>query len=249
MMHFSPVNVAVEGRRMQSELVPRRISASQRTDLLPHGPSMEPELELHEVWEGLVRRRTLVLIGAVIGLVVALTYAFTTPKQFSATATVEFAQPSTHAPGLESPSDSSADLSTVELLNTELKTQQAEINDDNTVLAVIEQLHLSAYKPFAIPDAIPSSDPLGRERGLPLEQAPYQRERVIKIFQDHLSVEIVKGTRLLSVSYTDGDPARAATVANAVVNASIEQTLARRYSAVTQISSWLTQQLGVLKQR
>ena len=41
-------------------------------------------------------------------------------------------------------------------------------------------------------------------------------------FQAHLKVEVVKGTRLISVTYRDDDPVRAAKIANAVVDASID---------------------------
>ena len=210
---------------------------------------LEPELELHEVWEGLLRRRLLISAFVLLGLVAGLVYALITPRQFSATAMVEFAQASTHALGLESAPDGTGDLSTIELLNTELKTQEAEINDDNTAMAVIDQLHLTGSAPYALPAGLAGNDPLLREQGLPLERAPYQRERVIKIFHDHLSVDVVKGTRLLSVTYTDSDPLRAAEVANGVVKASMEQTKARRSTAVAQVSSWLSDQLEVLKGR
>ena len=226
---------------------PVTISSGVRTPA--YSPPLEPELELHEVWEGLMRRRRLIASLTLLGLLTGLIYAFAAHKQFSATATVEFAQPSTHSLGFESTSDNAADLATVELLNTELKTQQMEINDDNTALAVIQQLHLTDREPFAIPADLSPKSPLNAERGLPLDRAPYQRERVMKIFQEHLTVEIVKGTRLLSVAYTDADPERAAQVANGVVNASIQQSTARRYTAVSQISSWLTDQLGLLKAR
>ena len=219
------------------------------TDTRALGSQLEPELELHEVWEGLLRRRLLIGACALLGVIAGLFYALVTPKQFSATAMVEFAQASAHGLGLESAPDGTADLSTLELLNTELKTQEAEINDDNTALAVIDRLHLTRTAPYAIPGGLSANDPLAHERELPLANAPYQRERVIKIFHDHLSVDVVKGTRLLSVTYTDSDPARAAEVANDVVSASMEQTKARRSTAVAQISSWLSDQLEVLKRR
>ncbi len=234
---------------MLSEQVSLVKPAGSGTDTRALGSPAEPELELREVWEGLLRRRRLIVACTVLGVIAGLIYALVTPKQFSATAMVEFAQASTHAIGLESAPDGTGDLSTIELLNTELKTQEAEINDDNTALAVIDRLHLAGSAPYAIPDGLSGSDPLGRERGLPLDSAPYQRERVIKIFHDHLSVDVVKGTRLLSVTYTDSNPARAAEVANGVVNSSMEQTKARRSTAVAQVSSWLSDQLEVLKGR
>ncbi len=196
-----------------------------------------------------MRRRYLIVAFAVLGLLGGLLVALTTKKTYSATATVEFAQPNTHALGLDDPSNSASDVSTLELLNTELKTQQTEITDDATTLAVIRQLHLDTQQPFAIPAGLSQSNPLSRERNLSLDQAPYQRERVIKLFQQHLGVDVVKGTRLLNITYTDSDPVRAAAVANAVVAASIDQTSGRHNATFNQVTSWLTDQLASLKER
>ena len=210
---------------------------------------VETELEFHEIAAGLLRRRYVILICALLGLLGGLLAGLFTGQTFSATATVEFAQPSTRALGLEDPSFTAGELSTLELLNTELKTQEAEIMDDNTAFAVIRQLHLDTEPPYALPATLSQKDPLSRERGLPFDRAPRQRERVLKIFQQHLSVDVVKGTRLLHVTFTDVNPERAAAVANAVVGASIDQTSHRRFAAVSQVSSWLTDQLAALKQR
>lgn len=224
-------------------------SASARPSTAIYPSIGETELEFGEVVAGLLRRRYVILGFLLLGLLGGLFAAVTAKRKYSASATVEFTQPSTRALGIDDPSYNAGELSTLELLNTELKTQVSEITDDDTALAVIEQLHLDQQEPFAIPAGLSSSDPLGRERGLPLERAPHQRERVIKLFQQHLKVDVVKGTRLLDITFTDDNPERAAAVANAVVAASIGQTSGRRHSAYSQVSTWLTDQLGSLKQR
>ena len=223
-------------------------SVSARSPAASHPPAPEAELEFGEVLAGLLRQRYILLGFVLLGLLGGLLAAVTAKKTYSAAATVEFTQPSTRALGLDDPS-SAGELSSLELLNTELKTQVSEITDDDTTLAVIEQLQLDKQKPYAIPANLGNRDLLGRERGLPLERAPHQRERVIKLFQAHLNVDVVKGTRLLNIAFTDGDPVRAAEVANAVVAASISQTSGRRHSAFSQVSTWLTDQLASLKQR
>ncbi len=214
-----------------------------------YGPAPETELEFREILIALVRRRRILLGFALLGLFCGLVAGLVAKRRYSATATVEFAGTSTRALGLDDPSPDAGELSTLELLNTELKTQQAEITDEGTALAVIRAMHLETQKPYAIPGDLRGRDPLNRERGLPLEQAPHQRERVLKLFASHLSVELVKGTRLLNVTFTDSDPERAAAIANAVVSASIDQTSGRRSNAFSQVSSWLTDQLASLKQR
>ncbi len=234
---------------MTSDQVYAPPSQRPTLDFVQATQTVDPELELKDVLAGLVRRRLLIGGLALLGMILGLAFALAHRKQFSATATVEFAQPSTRGLGIDSSSSATEELPTMDILNTELKTEQAEISDENTVLSVIQRLHLTDSDPFAIPADLPAKHPLIRERGLPLERAPYQRERVLKMFQQNLTVDIVKGTRLLSVSYRDTDAERAARIANGVVQSYMEQATARRSTAVTQVSSWLTDQLGVLKQR
>ena len=224
-------------------------AAASKQEPIQRLPAVEPEVELSDLLAGLVRRRLLIGGLALLGMVIGLAFGLLHPKEFSAVATVEFAQPSTRGLGIDNSSATTEELPTMDLLNTELKTEQAEISDDNTALSVIERLHLTDAPPFSIPADLPAKNPLSHERGLPLERAPYQRERVLKRFQQNLLVDVVKGTRLLSVSYRDTDPERAARIANAVVQSYMEQATARRYTAVSQVSSWLSDQLSVLKQR
>ena len=241
--------VAVEERMMLPERTTLQRSSSSGASFGSYPAVPDAELEFDEVWSALIRRRKIIVAFTVLGLFIGLLTALLTKHSYNATATVEFAQPNSRAFGLDDPSYNASDLSSLELLNTELKTQQTEITDDATALAVIQQLHLATRTPFAIPDDISSKSPLSRERGLPLDRAPYQRERVIKLFQQKLSVDVVKGTRLLNITFTDSDPVMAATVANAVVTASVDQTSGRHSTAFLQVSSWLTDQLASLKQR
>ncbi len=223
--------------------------ASSRAGRGTYSAAQDTEVEFHEIWSALLRRRYIILGLALLGLLGGLAVALGSKRSYSASATVEFAQPNAHALGLEDPSSRASDLSTLELLNTELKTEQSEITDEGTALAVIRELRLDKQAPYALPVNLKSDDPLTRERDLPLEEAPHRRERAIKIFEQSLSVDVVKGTRLLNITFTDRDPERAAAVANAVVTASVEQTSGRHSTAFSQVSSWLTDQLSTLKQR
>ena len=220
-----------------------------RPGFMSYPAAPETELEFHEVASALFRRRYFILGLSLLGLLGGLFIALTSKQSYRATATVEFAQPNTHALGLDDPSYNASDLSTLELLNTELKTEQSEITNEGTALAVIQRLGLDREEPYALPAELGKRDPLNRERGLPLEQAPFERERLIKLFERNLSVDVVKGTRLLNVTFTDDNPERAAAIANAVVAASMEQTSGRHSMAFSQVSSWLTDQLTSLKQR
>ena len=62
-------------------------------------------------------------------------------------------------------------------------------------------------------------------------------------------MSLVKGTRLIDITYTDTDAARSTAIANAVVEAYINEYTETRYEASSRASSWLTNQLADLKDR
>jgi len=130
-----------------------------------------------------------------------------------------------------------------EALLTDLQTETAILEGDSLALAVIEQLHLASKPPFAAPSS-KEKDP---EAGLPLEQAPTTRTRLLAIFRSHLKVEPERGTRLIQVSFQSHDQSLAAQVANQLVEAYKSNYRQTHYDAITETSGWLTTQLTDLK--
>jgi len=66
-------------------------------------------------------------------------------------------------------------------------------------------------------------------------------------FLGALTVERVKGSRILQVNYEDTDPDRAARVVNALTKNYIEYNFRKQYDATRQATSWMEQQLDELK--
>jgi capsular exopolysaccharide synthesis family protein len=125
-------------------------------------------------------------------------------------------------------------------LLTDIQTETAILQGDSLALAVIEKLGLASKPPFA--DA--KDDP---EKGLPLEDAPRTRTRLLGIFKSGLIVTPIRGTRLIKVTYESHDPAQAATIANALIDGYKNQYLQSHYQATSETSDWLTKQLSDLK--
>src|SRR5208283_1285917 len=90
---------------------------------------------------------------------------------------------------------------------------------------------------------------LAQEHGLPLDNAPFRRDRILQMFRSRMRVSLVKGTRLIDITYTDTDAARSTAIANAVVEAYMNEYTETRYQASSRASSWLTNQLADLKDR
>jgi polysaccharide biosynthesis transport protein len=131
-----------------------------------------------------------------------------------------------------------------ETLLTDLQTETAILEGDSLALAVIEQLNLASKPPFA---AKPDPKKKNPEEGLPLEQAPNTRTRLLAIFKGHLKVVPERGTRLIQVSFQSHDQNLAAQIANQLVEAYKSNYRQTHYDAITETSDWLTTQLTDLK--
>ena len=210
----------------------------------------QSDLELKDIVLVFRRRRGIVFAAVAVGILVAAVSVFFAQKQYSSTATIEVNKGEENSLGLPDLSGISTDLGGEDEMNMDLLTQQAVIMSDNTALRVVEKLKLDSQAPYAIPPSKGGKPTnLDKERGLPLEQAPFQRARLLSIFKSRLRVTLIKGTRLLNVTYTDSDPNRSTAVANAVVDAYIGEYTQARFEASNRASSWLTGQLADLKDR
>ena len=129
-------------------------------------------------------------------------------------------------------------------LQTDLQTETSILQGDSLALAVIQRLGLASQSPFAAQGDVRQLRP---EQGLPLEEAPKTRTRLLKIFKSHLKVQPIHGTRLIQVTYESHDAKQAAQIANELIESYKNQYLQSHYDATTEASNWLTKQLSDLK--
>lgn len=208
----------------------------------------EHDLELRDILRTLKRRKYIVAVALAIGLALAVLYVSFSQKKYSSTATIELNKQSGNDLGLADLTGGMQGIEGGTEMTADLLTEQAVITSDNTALGVIERLKLYKVPPYAIPPALKGqTTPLQTEQGLPLDEAPLERERILGIFRSRLNVQIVKGTRLLNVTYTDTDPNRSAAIANAVIEVYTDEYTQARYDATSKASSWLSDQLADLK--
>ena len=69
------------------------------------------------------------------------------------------------------------------------------------------------------------------------------------VFQKQLSVNTVRNTRLIEVSYASPDPALAQQITNTLVTQYIDRNYRNRYTTTMQASEWLSGQLNDLRQK
>ena len=213
------------------------------------GPSSNGDLELREMLVILRRRKVIVIAALALGITLAAAYVLLSPKKYSSTATIEVNKESGNELGMVDLSGITSGLAGDNEVNMDLLTQEAVIMSDDTALNVIEHLKLDAAPPYAIPSGGRVDSALGQERGLPLEKATLQRDRLLHMFKGKLRVNLIKVTRLINITYTDTDPSRSTSIANAVVDAYMNEYTQARYQASSRASSWLSNQLADLKNK
>jgi succinoglycan biosynthesis transport protein ExoP len=210
-----------------------------------HGSGNTHALQsLTRLWT--VRRKW--LIGSiVICEFLALIIVLMMKPTYGATSTIELNKGGAGALDLGVGDDALAQQLTsgADTLKTDLQTEISILQGDSLALAVIQHLRLASQPPFAAEGG--GALKLVSERGLPLEEAPQTRTRLLKIFGSHLTVQPIRGTRLIQVTYESHDPKQAAQVANALIESYKNQYLQSHYDATTEASNWLTKQLSDLK--
>lgn len=141
--------------------------------------------------------------------------------------------------------------------NITIQTQSELLKSEELALRVIKRLDLEHD-----PDFKPRFNPIGwvlslispkggvpDAKDLPLEQRPYRRTYVLKVFAKNLKVKAVSGTRLVDVSYLNPDPKVAAAVVNHLAQALMDYNFETRFNATQQASTWLGGQLSDLRKK
>ena len=133
-----------------------------------------------------------------------------------------------------------------------LKTQYSILASKSLARRVIDQLRLNTVAEFNAPkwwswkrkDPVPTSQVLAT--GTPATDRELN-QRVLERFQDHLTIDPITRSRLVSVNFDSRDPNLAAQVANTVASDFIDQSLGARWVAAQTAAEWLSQQLVGVK--
>lgn len=212
----------------------------------------EPLPDLLAYWRVVRKRRWTILTVVVVVFTLALIGTLKQASVYRAQTLIEIQK--------ENP-----DVATVQELfelesvsDTYLETQYKVLSSDSLARRVIDELRLDTAEEFqpspswwaprqskSAPAAAPP---------LPVLQAPDQeeieaRQRVLDQFRSRLSVEPVRRSRLVTVSFESTDPQLAARVVNTLASSYIEQSLEARWNATQKASEWISQQLLGLKAR
>jgi succinoglycan biosynthesis transport protein ExoP len=213
------------------------------------------EMTIQNLWDILSRRHRVVLgiLLLTIGLTAVL-FAVAT-RLYKATAEIQVQKETADALNMDTMMRPESQSDAVDS-NITLQTQAQILQSDSLALQVVRELNLEKS-----PDFRSHFNPIGWVMGLvapagipdpknvPLEEAPGSRARVIKIFESHLKVSPVSGTRLINVEYLSTDPRTAAAVVNHLVQDLIEYNFQTRHNATREASGWLGSQLNALRKQ
>ncbi len=211
----------------------------------------------------LARRRAWILGSLAACCALAGLYWLCATPRYRATAIIEVQKQSRGAFGLD---NATADSPTTDVSdsfddNLTLQTEIGILQSDSVALDVIRRTGLEATPDYFAPRRTAFSwapallhtilfwrkpvEPLT----VPLDSAPNRRYAALKIFASHSKIAPAAGTRLISIGYSDRDPARAAAVVNALVQSLADASYQSRSADAAQSAAWLETQLAGLKQQ
>ena len=226
-----------------------------------HDAAADPPVEwtLVDLFAVFMRRSAWILSSIFLCLTLALLYCACARPHFEAAAVLEMQKQSHGAFGLD---NTTADQQSTAISdsfddNLTLQTEVGILQSDALTLDVIRRTGLESTPDYFAPPTRPSValhrmmfwrrplEPLST----PLVNAPNRRYVALRIFAAHRKIAPDAGTRLISIGYSDPDPARAALVVNTLVQALSDYGFQSRSSAAAQSASWLSAQLAGLKQQ
>lgn len=225
------------------------------------GPPVE--WTLADMFAVLVRRRIWIVASLSATCALALMYCLCATPRYRATALIEVQKQSHGAFGLD---NTTADSQTTALTdsfddNLTLQTENGILRSDALTLNVIHRAGLETSPDYFAPRPGDLAWMRNLTRPLffwpkpleplsvPLVDAPNRRYAALKIFARRSTIAPTAGTRLISISYSDPDPVRAASVVNAMVDCLADFSFQAHSSDAAQSAMWLQNQLAELKKQ
>lgn len=190
------------------------------------------DFDLSWLKAGLWRSRWLLLGGAAIGLAIGIGTAMLTTPIYQASATLQI---DSEAPQVLGTGADSANASKDASAEDYLETQVTILTSRSIMERVARSLnYMSDPKVFRL---------MGQEAPAAQPGSEGYRRAVLGLLSQNLSVALVPGTRLVSVSFKSPDAVLAKDVANAIGTQFIEATLQRRFSTSDYSRKFLQDQI------
>ncbi len=207
------------------------------------------ELRVSDLWLKRPLHWVIVAVAVALGLALGFLYTWHAPVLYTASATVKLNQDSTGV-GLRDFSGASLQTGTGPEFMLDMLTLQEVLTSDATAGTVIDKLHLLATAPYnsVSADGKSTASTPKDPNVATADQPSAVRDRALAIFKSGLNVSPVKNTRLMTVSYSDTNPTRAADIANSVVLAYTDNMSHGRGVQTTASAKALKEQIAQLRE-
>jgi len=212
---------------------------------VPPLPSAPPPSETNNYdWQwafGVLRRRWQLSLAFLCVVVVATAVVtFLTRPVYAPEARIEVDPPGSEAFSLQSGGADSNDIDRI------METQSQILNSDELAIKLIRQLRLDTKRDISgklatTATATPPADGATHDALTPAENAAF------RYLQLYLKASTIKGSRVISVSFSCHSPRLARDVVNTLVQLYLEKNYESRYKAVAQSSEWLSRQLDDIR--
>ena len=204
--------------------------------------------DLLEYWRVIQKRYPTVLVALLVVFMIGLFATFRGKPVYEARALIEIQKENPDVPTLQ-------ELFQIEgVSDAYIETQNRILKSENLARRVITQLGLEKLPEFMrrsgswqIAREKPAPEPMRAGFGMSLAADKTVPEEVLKNFEERLTVEPVKRSRLIEVTFESNDPNIAAQVVNTLTSAYIDANLEARWQAAQKASDWLSQQLLGMK--
>jgi capsular exopolysaccharide synthesis family protein len=212
--------------------LPQRISSFNPTMLELEAQGGEPQFSFTTFWHIIIKRLTTIIAATVVVAVATAIYTFRLQPVYRATASVDV---ETTSPQLQTLSEVYRQTPGGD--EEFLATQMQVLQSDSLAWTTIQQLGLDR-------DAPPAPKNSGQT---PAQIARARRTDLIANFKGDLTIEPVKDSHILQVSYESENPELAANAVNRLVNNYIESSFQQQSEFTQRASGEMQNQLQELK--
>jgi capsular exopolysaccharide synthesis family protein len=202
---------------------------------VPHLGSNPIDTTLSDTWLLVRKRKWIILAAALLGAIIGVMSALSTPKVYEAEGTIQVHPGSSEQYRVDASNNSNAGGDDI---GVKLETEVSVLQSEQLELQVARRLQLQNDRNF-----YGSKRPVPR---LSLDN-PAVTLNVLYIFHKSLAVKRVPKTELITISYTSVSPELSSNIVNTLIDYYIERSYKVRFASTQKVSGWLGEQLNDLK--
>ncbi|HET9470738.1 MAG TPA: Wzz/FepE/Etk N-terminal domain-containing protein, partial [Usitatibacter sp.] len=206
-------------------------------------PAPADSLEIVEYWRAIAKRRWSILGLTILVAVLAALVVSTMRPEYRGTATLLIEQGKSKIVSIE-------EVYSQGLIQREYYQTQVEIlKSDELARKVVQKLNLASHPDYDIrqgdPGWLARFLPGGGGKAQPSEEDAVKA--AVGRFKHDLSVQLVRNSQLVRISFSAWDRQLAAKVPNALAETYIENDLEARVAMTQKASEWLRERMGELR--